>query len=148
ATVRAPTHHHSRQPRRVAPAARRLRGGVARPQLRAWPVARAAGPPPGRAHTPSAPASAGTGARLRRLGTGGPRLPPALEQPARQDHRPAASLAEPGPTLRAHRGAGRHGARLGISNLRCRLRGELVAGRTPPPPTPHADSAHSQTPRT
>ena len=40
------------------------------------------------------------------------------------------------------------GAGPGISNLRCRLRGEPAAGGAPPPATPHADTARSQTPRT
>ena len=85
---------------------------------------------------------------IRRLGTGGTRIPLASEQPSGQDRRPCASLAEPGPTLRTHRSAGRHQPRLGISHLRCRLCGESAAGRTPPPATPHADTPHAQTPRT
>ena len=70
------------------------------------------------------------------------------ERPADQDQRPYPPLAEPGPTLRPDRSAGRHQPRLGIGDLRCRLRGESAAGRTPPPATPHADAPHAPTPRT
>src|SRR6266481_1860658 len=108
AAVRAPTAHPARQPGGAAPAARRPGGGATRPQLPARAVAGAAGAPPGSADAPPAPVSTGAGASLRRLGAGGTRVPSGAEQPPGEDQRARAPLAEPGPTLRPDRGAGRH----------------------------------------